>query len=139
MVALATALLVKERPTRVPAAHLRVGQAFGDFVRRLRADPNLRLFMTAHFCWEFSLAAIRAFVILYLLHGLDVRPLTLVKILIIVVLAYLVPIVTHQVSEFEEDGSLQAGPVEQQKAQHEQWIHTLGIAQAAVAKLGPYQ
>ena len=40
------------------------------------------------------------------------------------------------VSEFEEDGTLEQGPVDVQRARHEQVIHILGVGQAAVAVRG---
>lgn len=86
----ATVLLVREHKGRAALIHHRFYQAFGSFGRRIRTDGNLRLFLIAHFCWEFSLAAIRAFVILYLLHGLGISGSVLVWTLSVVVVAYLV-------------------------------------------------
>ncbi len=85
-----TVLLIHERKGRGSFTHHHLYTAFGTFAQRVREDGNLRLFLVAHFCWEYSLAAIRAFVILYLLQGLGVDQDTLIGILTIVVVAYLV-------------------------------------------------
>lgn len=45
-------------------------------------------------------------------------------------------ILPNIVSEFEEDGSLKSGPVQQQEAELMQQIHTLDVGQAAIALLG---
>lgn len=59
------------------------------FFGRLKADPNLRWFLAAHFCWEYTLAAIRAFVILYMLNGLNLSPSQIVPVMGVVIVAYL--------------------------------------------------
>jgi MFS family permease len=89
-VALVTALLVEERRSRKNPRTDRFYHALPNFAKRLRTDRNLRLFLPAHFCWEYTLAAIRAFVILYLLNGLGVSPGTLFLILSAVIVAYLI-------------------------------------------------
>lgn len=48
-------------------------------------------------------------------------------------------ILPNIVSEWEEDGTLAAGPIEQQRARLEQQIHTLGVGQAAIAVRGRAQ
>lgn len=85
-----TVVLVREHKRKVARIHHHFYSAFGTFLGRLRADSNLRLFLAAHFCWEYALAAIRAFVILYLLSGLGVGDNMLVWILSLVVVTYLV-------------------------------------------------
>lgn len=50
--------------------------------------------------------------------------------------AHKIVVQPNVVSEFEEDGSLLAGTVEQQDARHRQVIHTLGVGMAAVAVRG---
>lgn len=60
------------------------------FVDRLHHDRALRLFLVTHFCWEFTLAAIRAFVVLYLLIGMGFTRSALLPILGVVILAYLI-------------------------------------------------
>jgi len=57
--------------------------------RRLRSDRNLRLFLPAHFFWEYSLAAIRTFVMLYLLKGLGFTTGELLPLLVVIILVYL--------------------------------------------------
>ncbi len=85
-----TVALVREHKGRVAKIHHHFYSAFGTFLGRIRRDGDLRLFLTAHFCWEYALAAIRAFVILYLLSGLGVGDDALVWILSLVVVTYLV-------------------------------------------------
>lgn len=53
-----------------------------------------------------------------------------------VTIAHKVIIQPNTVSEFDDSGTLEKGPVDVQRAQHEQLIHTLGIGQAAVAVRG---
>lgn len=64
-------------------------RALPNFLNRLRRDANLRLFLAAHFFWEFTLAAIRAFVLLYLLQGLGLETGDLMVVLGIVIFTYL--------------------------------------------------
>ena len=90
VIAAGTVALVRERKSRVARIHHRFYSAFGAFLRRVRTDGNLRLFLAAHFCWEYALAAIRAFVILYLLSGLGVGNDLLVWVLSVVMVTYLV-------------------------------------------------
>lgn len=60
------------------------------FFGRLKEDVNLRWFLAAHFCWEYTLAAIRAFVILYMLNGLGLTPSQIVPVMAVVIATYLV-------------------------------------------------
>lgn len=90
LVTLCTAWWVREPRRAKTTERHRFYQAYGTFFRRIRSDANLRRFLPAHFAWEFSLAAIRAFVILYLLKGLGLTQGELVGVLSVVVLAYLV-------------------------------------------------
>lgn len=90
VIAALTVWLVREHKSRVVRTHHHLYSAFGAFVRRIRTDRNLRLFLVAHFCWEYSLAAIRAFVILYLLSGLGIGGDLLVWILSLAVITYLI-------------------------------------------------
>jgi len=53
-----------------------------------------------------------------------------------VTIAHKLMLLSNVVSEFEEDGSLRAGPVNQQEARFCQLIHTLGVGIAAVAVRG---
>lgn len=90
LVTVVTVWWVRETKRRRAAERHHFYQAFPTFARRIRTDPNLRRFLPAHFAWEFSLAAIRAFVILYLLKGLGLTQSELVGALSVVVLSYLV-------------------------------------------------
>ena len=86
--------LIHEKPQprhRNPSALYR---ALPNFYDRLRADAKLRAFLVAHFCWEFTLAAIRAFVILYIVEGLGIEGGQMVVVLAIVIFSYLVAAVT---------------------------------------------
>lgn len=65
-------------------------RAAANFWRRLRTDRKLRLFLAAHFCWEFTLAGIRAFVLLYLLKGLGLTTEQLLPVLGVIILVYLI-------------------------------------------------
>ncbi len=86
------ALLIRERRVgRVVPPRRGTLRTLAD---HLRTDRHLRLFLPAHFGWEFALAAIRAFVLLYLLDGLGVSGASLVGILGVVLVAYLVAAVT---------------------------------------------
>lgn len=58
--------------------------------RSLKRDPVLRLNLGAHFLWEFTLAALRAFVLLYLTRGLGLELDQLMPLLIGVVIIYLI-------------------------------------------------
>lgn len=88
VVAGASALVIKERPQSIKAAkHWR--HAGRTFWKRLREDPRLRWFMVSHFFWEFTVAAIRAFVLLYLLRGLGAELGELLPLLIVIILVYL--------------------------------------------------
>lgn len=89
-VTIGTVYWVKEQKRRKAQERHRFYQAFPILLRRIRTDSNLRRFLPAHFAWEFSLAAIRAFVILYLLKGLGLEQGELVGVLSIVVMAYLI-------------------------------------------------
>jgi MFS family permease len=90
VITIITVALVREHKRKVAKTHHHFYSAFGTFVRRIKGDGNLRLFLAAHFCWEYALAAIRAFVILYLLKGLGIGDDLLVWILSLVVVTYLV-------------------------------------------------
>jgi MFS family permease len=90
VVALTTFFTIREpaRPTAPMSAALL--KALPHFLGRIREDRNLRLFLPAHFCWEFTLAAIRAFVILYLVKGLGFSHGQIVPILGGVIVIYLI-------------------------------------------------
>lgn len=88
---LVTVLLIRESGTG------KVGLEYGRIrllLRRLRTDRNLRLFLPAHFGWEFALAAIRAFVLLYLVEGLGFDGFMIAGILTAAIAAYFVAAVT---------------------------------------------
>ncbi|MEX2209953.1 MAG: MFS transporter [Patescibacteria group bacterium] len=89
--ALAALLIRERRPGHLGMKRL---GTLRTLAHHLRTDVHLRLFLPAHFGWEFSLAAIRAFVLLYLLRGLGIGEAALVGILGVVLLAYLVAAVT---------------------------------------------
>ena len=88
---LVTVLLIRENGIR--GAKLRFGR-ISLLLRRLRTDRNLRLFLPAHFGWEFALAAIRAFALLYLVDGLGLDGPIIAGILIVVIAAYFIAAVT---------------------------------------------
>ncbi len=97
LIAGVTAGLVKEqraRPGDAERSHSsatppRLRRVLLTFFGRLRDDPKLRWFLAAHFCWEYTLAAIRAFVILYMLNGLNLSPSQIVPVMAVVIVAYL--------------------------------------------------
>jgi MFS family permease len=89
VVTVITAWYIRERKNVNRPERVGFFQALPNFLRRVRDDRNLRLFLSAHFCWEFTLAAIRAFVILYLLKGLDLSIDALLPVLVVIILAYL--------------------------------------------------
>lgn len=82
--------LIKEHRQKQSTRHAVVRKALPNFIRRLSRDRNLRLFLAAHFCWEYTLAAIRAFVLLYLLKGLGLAIGTLLPVLATVIFSYLI-------------------------------------------------
>ncbi|HEY8108464.1 MAG TPA: MFS transporter [Patescibacteria group bacterium] len=84
---LVTTLLIRETGGRGKRPEF---GRIGLLVRRLRSDRNLRLFLPAHFGWEFALAAIRAFVLLYLVDGLGLDGAAVAGILMVVIAAYMV-------------------------------------------------
>ncbi len=90
VVAAITIPLIKERRTSHAEVKLKARSALPNFIRRLRADRNLRWFLPAHFCWEYTLAAIRTFVMLYLITGLGLNTTALLPALVIIILAYLI-------------------------------------------------
>lgn len=90
IVAALTAALVTERRRRRVSTYHGLGRALPIFVKRLRTDHQLRLFLAAHFCWEYTLAAIRAFVILYLIRGLGLSIGESLSLLTIVIFCYLI-------------------------------------------------
>lgn len=68
--------------------------AAAGLVWAVRRDRTLRIFLATHFLWEFTLAAIRAFVLLYLLRGLGLELPELLPLLGAVVAIYLVASLT---------------------------------------------
>lgn len=84
-----TIRLVKEKKGVAAKEKPAFSKVLPSFFQRVRTDRNLRLFLLTHFCWEYTLAAIRAFVILYLLTGLGYSKPELLPILSVVILAYL--------------------------------------------------
>lgn len=85
-----TATGIREQKRRTTAEASRLRAALPNFLKRVIADRNLRLFLVSHFCWEFTLAAIRAFVLLYLLKGLGMESGALLVILVVVIVTYLI-------------------------------------------------
>jgi MFS family permease len=65
-------------------------EAYAGLFRALKRDAVLRNNLAAHFFWEYTLAAIRAFVLLYLLRGLGLDLDQLLPLLGAVVAIYLV-------------------------------------------------
>ena len=68
--------------------------AAAGLIRSVQRDSTLRTFLATHFLWEFTLAAIRAFVLLYLLKGLGLDLVKLLPLLAAVVAIYLVASLT---------------------------------------------
>lgn len=89
-VTVVTLLVVRESGPGPKRRTQPLRKVFHAFVERLKTDRNLRLFLVMHFCWEYTLAAIRAFVLLYLLDGLGLSKPELLPVLVVVILAYLI-------------------------------------------------
>ncbi len=90
IITLVSLRLIKERRNGRPRQKLQIRTVLPIFYQRLQADRNLRLFLATHFLWEYTLAAIRAFVILYLLNGLNLSKTELLPVLVVVILSYLI-------------------------------------------------
>ena len=90
LIALASYFLISEDRLHSHPIDASLKKAVPNFITRIREDRNLRLFLPAHFFWEFTLAAVRAFVILYLLRGLGVTLGQLLPILAVIIFCYLI-------------------------------------------------
>lgn len=90
LIALASYFLISEDRLHSHPIDASLKKALPNFITRIREDRNLRLFLPAHFFWEFTLAAVRAFVILYLLRGLGVTLGQLLPILAVIIFCYLI-------------------------------------------------
>lgn len=90
LVAVLSFNLIREDKGRKQPPPSRLYRVLPNFWRRLKEDRNLRLFLPAHFCWEYTLAAIRAFVLLYLFQGLGLSNWQIVPVLGGVIVLYLI-------------------------------------------------
>lgn len=111
-VAILSMRLITEDQHRNTKSDVPLLRALPYFVKRLRADRNLRFFLAAHLCWEFTLAAIRAFVILYLVRGLGLSVGELLPVLVVTILAYLIAaVVSGQIADRFDPRRYTAGMV----------------------------